>query len=59
MEMLQVHEAKVELEKASDVKRRKQQSKNTTVAAVSKRIVDSCFHYKTYYPRKVSSTRNL
>ena len=59
MEMLEVHEAKVESEKASDVKRRKQQSKKTMVAAVSKRIVNSCFHYKTYHPRKVSSTQNL
>ena len=60
MEMLELHDAKVtESEKASDVKRRKQQSEKTTVTAVSKRIVNSRFHYKIYHHRKVSPAQNL
>ena len=49
METLELHESRIkESEKVSNVKERKQQSKKTTVAAVSKRLVNSGFDYKTF-----------
>ena len=48
MAMLELHESRIkESEKVSNVKVRKQQSKKTTVAAVSKRLVSSGFIYRT------------
>ena len=60
METLELHESRIkESEKVSNVKDRKQQSKKTTVAAVSKRLVNSGFDYRTFYPKKVSSSRSV
>ena len=55
METLELHESRIkESEKVSNVKERKQQSKKTTVAAVPKRLVNSGFDYKTFYPPQES-----
>ena len=60
MEMSEFHKSRIkESEKVPNVKVRKQQSKKTTVAAVSKRLVNSGFDYRTFYPKKVSSSRSV
>ena len=60
MDMLELHEStNKESDKVSNVKGRKQQSKKTTVAAVSKRLVNSGFDYRTFYPKRVSCSQSV
>ena len=56
MDMLELHEStNKESDKVSNVKGRKQQSKKSTVAAVSKRLVNSGFDYRTFYPKSTNT----